>query len=544
MTLSSDGNTLVGYQDIVPDCSSPGRFHVVMRKDIPLEVMAFYPSPKLLDTNRQKALWMFATSVVLFKVQQRTITWQRIKSRCDNRRRYASLVYLQSSQGKLQPENFEELQRLSDRATLAEVHRCVYAAVEPEKFSWILPPCSGNISGNTCGLLMKTTVPMLHCLSCVPERGYERFGLVFCGDNPDCLGEHLRGGWLGAHCIVKTRVQGWSTGENYAERQRREADLLRLTTATATMLAGFRYDPPVEEPFSPHRLSPITEMSDEAQIEYGQPSSDLAVASNVFNDLSISVVHKEAQHPDLGDVESLADEPTAPTHGSQPIDATFSPGSRSDTTVVDSEVVSAHSLLDSNEDSSVQPVADWRHNCISCNEEVKMPCWLCIDCPGACIPMSVPVQDAVVSYQVHILSGSIFVCLDCDEKGGIAAGDHKDTHTLARIYDNRGDYSSARRSRHHRASGYNADDENYEDEDTDDGNPNDSEWEDSSNSRVDGATESQLIALGGRLTRMEERFGAVETKLGRLESMLETVVSLLRTQPPTQAKDDVWSLGS
>ena len=148
--------------------------------------------------------------------------------------------------------------------------------------------------------------------------------------------------------------------------------------------------------------------------------------------------------------------------------------------------------------------------------------------------------DAVVSYQVHILSGSIFVCLDCDEKGGITTGDHEATHTLARIYDNRGDYSSARRSRHHRASGYNADDENYEDEDTDDGNPNDSEWEDSSNSRVDGATESQLIALGGRLTRMEERFGAVETKLGRLESMLETMLSLLRTpQPPTQAKDDV-----
>ncbi|PIL33367.1 hypothetical protein GSI_03987 [Ganoderma sinense ZZ0214-1] len=533
MTLSPDGKTLVGYQDIVPDCSSSGRFHVVMKKDIPLEVMAFYPSPQLLDTNRPKALWHFATSAILFQVQQRTITWRRIKAHRDKRRRYASLVYLQSTREQLQPADYEELQRLSNRSTLAEVHCCVYTAVEPEKFPWILPPCSGG----TCGLLMKTAVPMLRCLFCPPELGYERFGAVFCGDTPDCLGDHLRAGLFGMHCIVKTRMVGWSAGDNEDERGRKASNLLSLVTATIGLLEGSRYGPPMEEHFSPHRLSPITEMSDEDQTEYGEPFLASVGTPNAVDNLSVSPVLKDAQHPDWqpeSDLRSLAGEPTTPTHGSQLVDATFSPGSRSDTTVVEDGVMGEYPLLDSTE-HSVQLVADRGRICIDCKEEVKMPCWLCTDCPGMFAPGDYNI-GAFVSYYIHTLSGNIFVCLICDEKGGITAGNHEDTHTLVRIYVNQTGHASARKARHRQVSDYNDADEDYEDEENDDAS--ESDW---NNSRIEGAIESQLIALGGRLTRMEERFGTIESKLGRLEDMLGTVLSLLRAQPST---DNVRSTAS
>ena len=73
LALSEDGSTLIGDNDIVPDFSGPNRCHVVMKKDIPVEVMAFYPSPKQLETNKARAWWQFAISAIRSQVRQRTI---------------------------------------------------------------------------------------------------------------------------------------------------------------------------------------------------------------------------------------------------------------------------------------------------------------------------------------------------------------------------------------------------------------------------------------------------------------------------------------
>ena len=383
MTLSQDGETLVGYQDIVPDCSSPGRCRVVMKKDIPLELMAFYPSPKLLDANRPKALWLFATSAVRFQVQQCTITWTRIKASRDKRRRFASLTYLQSLQSPFHPENFEELQQLTHRSTWAEVHRGAYPALEPQKFPWILPPCSGGPSGHTCGLLMKTAAPMLRCLSCPPENGY-RLTAAFCVDNPNCIGDHLRTGGPMVHRILKTRVHEWSMGDNTDEVANKRLYIINAITDAMARLEGLRYDPPVAEPFSPHRLSTISEISEEdVQAEHDEPMPSTATPPKVLDNLPAPLVHEEVRYPDQDSRRSEADQPTIQTHGPHLIDIACSPDSNapSDTTVVEGEVVSANFLPDVT-DNAIQPIADSRWDCVGCNEEVKMPCWLCIDCPG------------------------------------------------------------------------------------------------------------------------------------------------------------------
>ena len=124
----------------------------------------------------------------------------------------------------------------------------------------------------------------------------------------------------------------------------------------------------------------------------------------------------------------------------------------------------------------------------------------------------------------------VFVCPSCDEsKGGIASGQHKATHTLAWIYVPLEVPLSPRvRRSSRRINSYDDDD----DEDIDD--------EDIHRGRHDPRivvgrpTRRSLKALAGRITTMENRFGAVEDRLGRMEGMLEAALSLLRTTPTSQ----------
>ncbi|OJT10257.1 hypothetical protein TRAPUB_13211 [Trametes pubescens] len=59
-------------------------------------------------------------------------------------------------------------------------------------------------------------------------------------------------------------------------------------------------------------------------------------------------------------------------------------------------------------DSESEPEPE-KLTCVSCSATVSYSCWYCIDCPA---------------------ESNVFVCQECDEKGGVDVGDHKATHSL------------------------------------------------------------------------------------------------------------------
>ncbi|TBU40766.1 hypothetical protein BD309DRAFT_992844 [Dichomitus squalens] len=511
LTLSDDSDTLTGESDFVPDISSPDRCHVVMKKGISVETMAFYPSPKQLEANRAQAWWQFAISAVRSQVRQRTISWARIKYHRDERRRHSSFVHRESFGGRLHPEDLQELHRLTRCTSPAELHRRAHVAVEPEKYAWILPPCSGSgVDWATkCGKLMKTTTPMLRCYTCTPEPGYHRFGAAFCIDDPACFhGVHGRLPGDGTtHCVLKTRLEGWAIAEDDQVIGEKVEELLNRIKATVDLLTKEGDDSPVEGPFSPHRLSTIGELTEDDITDVEERQLDSVASPKASNIGSLPPPIEDALF--RTDIKPPAHEPIAPRLRNETSPSTDSliqrPSSLSDTTIVTDSVrtlsppLTDHFILRTT-----------ISNCVGCGSKVTLACWLCVDCPD-----------------------HVFVCLSCDEsEGGITAGQHKETHTLAQLYRPplEGSPPFDLRQLPSRRGSADSDDRFYD---------GDLDWvKDGAGDNTvvpwgpaasGSATESSMIALGGRITRIEQRFGAVEDRLGRMEGMLEAALSLLRT---------------
>ncbi|TBU22189.1 hypothetical protein BD311DRAFT_869526 [Dichomitus squalens] len=520
LTLGQDGTTLVGDHDVAPDFSSPFRSHAVFKKDVPPSVMAFYASPQQLKENRLKAWWHFAIQSILgSKVESKTMSWKRVKALLDRRHRLASLLYCQMFVDELHPEDADEQCRLLHRISPAELHLLTYALVESEKYYHrFLPPCSGGVS-RSCGKVLKTAVPMLRCCTCPPEAGYRRpmFDASFCNDNPDCLEKHVRDKQQ-IHCIVKTRIPGWSMGEEGKARERKLSDLLaRLEDVTETLARpkGTRAD--TSSPF--RRASVDKKMWESIPSLNGKTTPDSMDTPEEVDEGSSSSLHEDHLASEESLDGSVEDEHIARTAADlrfKHVGLHTPPRSDMSLSIVHSDT---DSLLEGSPLANpANPTPIVKPYCIGCEEEVHMPCWLCVEC-----------------------SDTLFVCLACDEKGGIEAVQHKGTHALARVYDNQAAESTTLKSalktssRPQRAhSGVRWGNVRDGDGGVRWGNVGDDETDaDASSGPGDSYDkgEASLADMETRFTTMEDRIGGLEDGLGRIEKMLERLLTPSRLRP-------------
>ena len=123
MSLSPDNSTITGVCGFEEDLSDPRVVTpVTMKKDIPPDVMVFYPTAEELSRNKARALWRFATSATLYQVQQRNFSWRFIKARLNRRRRLADLWLRYSRNVPLSNAEKAEYIDLTRLATSADLH--------------------------------------------------------------------------------------------------------------------------------------------------------------------------------------------------------------------------------------------------------------------------------------------------------------------------------------------------------------------------------------------------------------------------------------
>jgi hypothetical protein len=58
--------------------------------------MCFFPAPVILEANKPRALWFFATSAVLYGIRRGTWSWSFFQQRAESRRRFIEL-YIRST---------------------------------------------------------------------------------------------------------------------------------------------------------------------------------------------------------------------------------------------------------------------------------------------------------------------------------------------------------------------------------------------------------------------------------------------------------------
>lgn len=68
-------------------------------KRLSCEVMRFWPSPKELTENKNRALWRFAYHSVLAETRRRMGSWGVLRERWDNARRYVTLLHKRDTTG-------------------------------------------------------------------------------------------------------------------------------------------------------------------------------------------------------------------------------------------------------------------------------------------------------------------------------------------------------------------------------------------------------------------------------------------------------------
>ncbi|OJT06672.1 hypothetical protein TRAPUB_2475 [Trametes pubescens] len=142
-TLDADGTTLAGEQDTSAAFTTPGhKPYVVCKKGVSPETMLFYPTPSALATNKPAALWRFALDSVLYDVRRRLCSWNFLQERRDRKRRLVSLLHaVISKRTALPSDDAAECTRLFGLATPADLHFYAHAALEPDRFPWLLRPC-------------------------------------------------------------------------------------------------------------------------------------------------------------------------------------------------------------------------------------------------------------------------------------------------------------------------------------------------------------------------------------------------------------------
>ena len=385
--LSDDGLTLRGVCDSVSDDASG--IPAIMKRKSTQANLSYYPSPDEFSQNTPRALWRFAIHSILDAIYSHgtNIFWKHIAARRTARHRLMSILYLRSV-----TESSQELRTEGSMLVMqmqpADVHFAAYAMVEPSKFPWLLPACS--VRGPNCQTMLSTTVPCIRCCSpeCPPPfEQYASHGYVICED-PMCLEAHMSAK-QSLHCIVKTRVEGW-TIESFRQTSGKDFHALwEQTGHLQNLLSGDR-EPSVPSSGSeldrePTRLSTISERDEEADSvrerdrrqrsstddagslpsdtgkrvrfqlqEDGGKGSDVLVSEPEEMD---SVLPEGTFTALCGPLESDSITPDLPADSSQ--------------TVISAALYFNNSAADENP-----------RTCLTCKENISLPCWACAECTG------------------------------------------------------------------------------------------------------------------------------------------------------------------
>ncbi|TFK80519.1 hypothetical protein K466DRAFT_667622 [Polyporus arcularius HHB13444] len=242
LRLSDDGLSLRGVSDPSYRDGSlevPPGTQVVMKRTSTQAALQHYPSPAEFAHDKPRALWRFAIYSILHAICSRgtNISWPRVAARRAARRRFASILYLESTKRQLSPALRHEGSSILKHMQPADYHFAAYAAIEPSKFPWLLPSCS--VQGPNCQTLLPDSTLCIRCCSpqCLPPiQQYDSHGFVICEDS-QCLKAH-ESSTLFFHCVVKTRTAGWTidkfeqaTGKGFRQlRERAEHLQVLLTT--------------------------------------------------------------------------------------------------------------------------------------------------------------------------------------------------------------------------------------------------------------------------------------------------------------------------
>ncbi|KAH9856042.1 hypothetical protein C2E23DRAFT_773550 [Lenzites betulinus] len=389
MTLGVDG-TLRGERDnfhVGLDTLSNVRPQVVMKKGVPPDIMHFYPQLPELHANKPAALWRFAIAATLHDVRRRRFSWSFLEERRDRKRRLASLLradahFIAESDGDgLHSNDRAELVRLANKTTPADWHFFAWASVEPSRFTWVLPWCA------ECRRVLKTVRPCLRC-SCTelwirrPGRvGAQSPGVALC-NRAKCLKRHVE---YGDHSVIKTRTEGWKLDAFFKERgldpeklARTGRRAVRAVTAEPASRKNVRRSRRSSASFGSalHSLYMSSETSEDEDARSRGPERDgLSSDNSAGSDDEWARARSSKQSlPDEGAAVPLSLPIGIPGVGDDP-DSTLPP----------------------------QP------KCTGCSEEVKFPCWLCIEC-----------------------SEPTYICYKCDgrDKGASCYGAHIPEHVL------------------------------------------------------------------------------------------------------------------
>ena len=400
--LSPDGNTLAGKGCFSQDVNDPNAFTVTMKRDVPPEIMAFYPTSVALEENKARALWKFATDATLFQVQQRNFSTRFVRSRLEKRRRLASLS-LRRASGPLHPDDVDEFAELLRNVTPAELHAACGMSMEPHRFPYLYSAC--GIQGSTigCGRVLRSHIPCLRCCSSFPSP------TMMCG-NPECLATY------NLSCVVKTRVLEWSASIVRNNLDGSTTFLTPLALRVADRIAALNSHDYLWESSSsiaetdtdyaaPHLLSPIserTELDDDfSPVASGRAPSGSSIlrvspplpalleeiddsssipASDTHEDTHASTFYKYSEEPEEIISPSLSDPDSAF------VTPEVTPEERSPSLrFAPSVTVPAPNYPfgpPTRRRSSLDEGFPEKCTCIGCDADITLPSWMCVECTG------------------------------------------------------------------------------------------------------------------------------------------------------------------
>ncbi|KAJ7223972.1 hypothetical protein C8J57DRAFT_1591283 [Mycena rebaudengoi] len=149
----------------------------IFKRSVP-ECMCFFPAPVILEANKPRALWFFATSAVLYGIRRGTWSWSFFKQRAESRRRFIELYIRSTRFGRpLNRTEEDELGLIKKSFTTAD-SRFFHSIAENK----IRVTTSHDVRCDACkGTIGGTRVT---CLTCRLEGTFDT--VDFC-DNPSCM---------------------------------------------------------------------------------------------------------------------------------------------------------------------------------------------------------------------------------------------------------------------------------------------------------------------------------------------------------------------
>ncbi|KAI0741196.1 hypothetical protein C8Q76DRAFT_710506 [Earliella scabrosa] len=405
LRLRDDGMTLTGDMDYPQpdlveaptDDKGSRRNQVTLKRNSSPVIMACYPSPSSIVSNKSAALWKFAISATIATIRQRTLTWSVLKGRRDRRHRLASLIYYDSTSAPWNT-NLSEQNRLMDRISPADLHFIAFAALEPERFAWLLPPCSAR--PGECMRLLSTLVPCLRCIApaCAAYNddappAYASHGFVIC-DDPDCLLVHHssareRFGEPEGHCVVKTRVIGWTLSNFLATSGRTVPELLERAAYLTNLLSEDRDERVLDRGRNrwPSGLSTIPEGSELGDdLDNGDTGDDDDGDRTFVGADSQASLGFGLQGEFVSEPETFEGTPVTEERGGD--GSTGSDGSAGELRVVNLERGGGTRSLIPRQCDAPQASDSPRsvfvkgspRFCVVCEEAITLPCWTCAEC--------------------------------------------------------------------------------------------------------------------------------------------------------------------